>query len=126
MSTIVTAKELHNRDMIEMPNGSVYVVGNNTEGAPNARLWCAHGSDILTFDPQPIDLDPEQQVQVVSGEEVDTHRFHDGYVETVFRHEMDRRHVVNMGMAVEQQQRDAATQREHAHAVRPWWKKLAG
>ena len=126
MSRIVEAKELRDRDMFEMPNGSVYAASDRVdhEGPQQARLWCAHPPDPMTFDPARIDLPPGQQVRLLSGNETRVHYRHDGYVESVFEREMDRRHRANMQVVGEQRQREAAEQRQREHAGRPWWKKL--
>ena len=126
MSRIVEARELRDRDMFEMPNGSVYVAAGpgEHEGARQARLWCAHPPDAVTFDPPRIDLPPGQQVHLLSGNETRVHYRHDGYVDGAFGREMDRRHGANMHVVYEQRQREAAAQRQRAQAGRPWWKKL--
>lgn len=122
MSRTVEAKELHHHDMFEMPNGSLYTVGD--EAGHQARLCCAHPPDPITFDPPFIDLPPAQQVRLLSGREAEAHAQHAGYVEAVFRGEMDRRHVGNMQAVGEKRQREAAAQHQREHASRPWWKKL--
>ncbi len=126
MSRIVEARELRQRDMFEMPNGSVYVTSGRGEAVDvlQARLWCAHPPDPITFDPPRIDLPPGQQVRLLSGDEAEEHYGHDGYVEAVFRREMDRRHQAIMQSLGEQKQREQAEQRERERGRRPWWQKL--
>ena len=124
MSRMVEAKELRDRDMFELPNGSVYAASHRGESddVRQARLWCAHPPDPITFDPPRIDLSPGQNVRLLSGNETRVHYRHDGYVDAVFGHEMDRRHRTNMHVVYAQ--REAAAQQQRAQASRPWWKKL--
>ncbi len=126
MSKIVEARELHQRDMFAMPNGSVYVVSGRVgaEGAVQARLWCAHPPDPVTFDPPQIDLPPGQPIRRLSGNETRVHYRHAGYVDDVFAREMDRRHRANMQLVDARRQREHAEQRQRAQARRPWWSKL--
>lgn len=126
MSRIVEATELRDRDIFEMPNGSVYAATGSVgaEGVPRARLWCAHAPEPTTFDPPPIDLAPGQQVRLLDGHESDGHFRHDGYVELVFHAEMDRRHQAMMRSVYEQRQRADAAQRRDDRARRPWWSTL--
>ena len=128
MSTLVEASTIHAGKMFEMPNGSVYtaLAAEGSEVAQQARLWCAHPPDAFTFDPPRIDLPIGQQVRLLSGDEIDTHYGHEGYVEKVFRSEMDRRHQAMMQTVYEQQTRDADQVRRDQRAGRPWWKKLFG
>lgn len=128
MSKIVEAKELRQRDLFEMPNGSVYLIAGRGDaaGGQHARLWCAHPPDPITFAPPRIDFPPGQEVQLLSGHEMRVHYGHAGYVETVFAQEMDRRYAANMQVVHERGQREAAEQRQRARADRPWWRKLFG
>ena len=128
MSTLVNATELRHADIFETQNGSAYMVANPLEpnGAPRARLWCAHPPDDKVFDPPLIDLPAGQEVRVLEAEEAEVHYAHEGYVEHVFRGEMDRRHNTKMGEVYEQTNRDDAARREQLRASRPWWKKVLG
>jgi len=128
MSKMVEVKDLRPGDVFAVPDGSVY----EAEGAPDqqgqqqARLWCAHPPDALTFDPPPTAFPPNQQVQLLHGEAVKEHAFHDGYVKRVFQQEMERRHTAMMQAVHTRGQQAAAEQRRLDGAARPWWKKLFG
>ena len=126
MSTLVEVKDVRQGDMFEMPGGSVYAAAGfvHAAGAAQARLWCAHPPDPMTFDPPLIELPPEQTVRLLSGAEAGEHYRHDGYVESVFRQEMDRRHQAMMLSLEEKWKREAAEQRQREHARRPWGKKV--
>ncbi len=58
------------------------------------------------------------------GDEAEEHYGHDGYVESVFRREMDRRHLAMMQSLGEQKNREQAEQRQREQGRRPWWKNL--
>jgi hypothetical protein len=128
MSTLVTAKELHDRDLFEMANGSAYAAGGLVAdaSAQRARMWCAHPPDPVTFEPPPIELPAEQEVRLLSGDDVKAHYHHAGFVADIFRREMDRRHAAMMHVVDERGQQEAAEQRRREHTRRPWWKKLFG
>lgn len=125
---LVAAGQLNNSDIFEFQNGSAYIVANHTGpgGTAQARLWCAHAPDTLTFDPPLIDLPSGQEVRVLKGNEAEVHYTHAGYVETVFRSEMDRRHNTVMKSVNERSALEGAAQRQQLRASRPWWKKLLG
>lgn len=127
MSRIVKAQELRRGDMFEMPNGSVFVTSGRGDapGAQRGRLWCAHAPDAVTFDPPLTELPTGQMVRLLSGDEMDTHYSHAGYVETVFRHEMDRRHR-EMMLTLNDKKRREAEEQQRQQARRPWWSKLLG
>jgi hypothetical protein len=126
MSTLVAAKELHDRDLFEMPNGSAYAAGGLVAdaSAQRARLWCAHPPDAVTFDPPSIELPCGQEVRLLSGDDVKAHYHHAGFVADVFRREMDRRHTVMMHGVDERGRQEATAERLREHARRPWWRKL--
>ncbi len=128
MSKLVEAKDVGLRDLFALPNGSVYVtVGHEkATGTPQARLWCTHPPDAMTFEPPLVDFPAEQQVRLLEGKETREHYHHDGYVEAAFAREMDRRHQAAMGPAHERRQRAADEQHRHTRGLRPWWKKLLG
>jgi hypothetical protein len=126
MSRLVETKDLRPGEMFALPNGSVYVaVGQSgPEDMPQGRLWCAHRPEPLSFEASVVDFATTPTVQLLEGDEVDAHRGHEGYVETLFRREMDRRHAENMHAFGERARRVAAEERRHAKAIRPWWKQL--
>ena len=128
MSTLVGATELRHADIFETQNGSAYMVASPVEpnGVPRARLWCAHPPDATVFDPPLIDLSTEQEVRFLKADEAEVHYTHEGYVEHVFRGEMDRRHNAKMQAVYEQANRDDAARREQLRVSRPWWKKVFG
>jgi hypothetical protein len=112
--------------MFALPNGSIYMAAglSGPEHVPQGRLWCAHQPDPLSFEASIVDFASTQRVQILEGDEVDAHRGHEGYVEALFRREMDRRHAANMHAFGERKRRLAAEQRQHAKATQPWWKHL--
>jgi len=125
MSKMVASTELRPGVMFEMPNGSVYVTsGDEPTGTLQARLWCAHPPDAVTFDPPRIDIPAEQELLLLSGKEAEQHARHDGYVEAVFRNEMERRNEVMLRSAHERGTVAAAEQRQRDQARLPWWRKL--
>ena len=128
MSRMVEVRELRHQDKFEMPNGSVFAVGGHKNDAHphQARLWCAHPPDAITPDPPSVDLTPEQMVRLLSGGEADEHYAHDGYVETVFRRNMDQRHHAKMQSLGDIQKLERTEQQQQDRANRPWWKKLFG
>lgn len=128
MSKMVETKELGQRDVFEMAQGSVYVVvaAKNDAGTQQMRLWCAHDPEPITFDPPLINLPAGDTVRLLSSEEAYVHHLHPGYVEAAFRTEMDRRHHGNMGNAQERMNREKDEQHERDRAARPWWKKMFG
>lgn len=128
MSKLVEAREVRPRDLFSLPNGSVYAMlaHARTTGAPQGRLWCAHPPDVVTFEPLLVDFLPEQQVHLLEGREMREHYHHEGFVQTAFTHEMDRRHQTAMKPATERWQRNLDEQRQHDRGLRPWWKKVFG
>ena len=126
MSRLVETKALRPGEMFALPNGSVYVAAGQSdpERMPQGRLWCAHRPDALSFEPPVVDFATTQQVQLLEGDDVDAHRGHEGYVEALFRQEMDRRHAANMHAFGDRERRVAAEDRQRAQATRPWWKHL--
>ena len=128
MSKIIRAGDLRRGDMFEMATGSVYETSGQaaTAGLPQARLWCAHPPDLLTFEPALIDLTPEQEVRLLNGAETEGHTRHDGFVENLFRTEMDRRNQAMMQTVYERQSLEQQEQRARDRARRPWWKKVFG
>lgn len=128
MSKMIEAQELRRGDMFELANGSAYQTAGEgeTEGMHQARLWCAHAPDSVTFEPQLIDLPPAQEVRLITGRETESHIHHDGFVEQVFRSEMDRRNQAMMHRVYQRQELDLQEQRASERAQRPWWKKMLG
>ena len=129
MSRIVEVKELRRGDMFELPNGSVYEAegsGDQHGAQQRARLWCAHPPDAITFEPPPAEFPPDQQVQLLSGEDMKEHSRHEGYVKKMFHDEMDRRNDAMMQSVHRRGQQAADEQRRRDHAGRSWWKKLFG
>ncbi len=126
MSKLVEARELRPRDLFEMPNGSVYAIAAHAEqgATPRARLWCAHPPDAIAFDPPLVDLPPGRQVRLLTGNETRDHYRHDGYVESVFNAEMDRRHGAAMQVYDERRRLEVDEERQRTHARRPWWKNV--
>jgi hypothetical protein len=124
MSRIVEAAALSYRDLFALPNGSVYETRSTTAGALQARLWCAHPPDPITFSPPQIDLTPGQMVQLLSRDETRSHIRHEGYVRAVFEQEMERRFSEQMQLVDARTQRAHAATQERERALRPWWKKL--
>ncbi len=128
MSKLVEARTLRPRDLFAMANGSIYTTAGHVAatGTPQARLWCTHPPDVVTFEPPLVEFPPEQLVRLLEGKETREHYHHEGYVEAAFAREMDRRHQAAMGPAHERRQRAADEQHRHTRALRPWWKKLLG
>ena len=128
MSKIIQAGDLRRGDMFEMANGSVYQTSGlaDTAGPRQARLWCAHPPELLTFEPPLIELPPEQEVQLLTGPETEGHTQHDGFVENLFRNEMDRRNQEMMHTVYERQHLEQQEQHAGDRARRPWWKKVLG
>lgn len=126
MSRIVEASTLHHRDLFALPNGSIYETRGQgtTAGVLQARLWCAHPPDPITFSPPQIDLSAGQTVQLLSRDETRDHIRHEGYVRAVFEHEMERRFQEQMQRVDARTQRAQAETQQRARALRPWWKKL--
>ncbi len=125
MSKMVASTELRPGVMFEMPNGSVYVTsGDEPTGTLQARLWCAHPPDAVTFDPPQITIVAGQDVCLLSAKEAEQHARHEGYVEAVFRNEMERRNEVMLRSAHERGNVAAAEQRQHDRNRLPWWRKL--
>lgn len=125
MSKVVASTELGPGVRFEMPNGSVYVTsGGKPTGVLQARLWCAHPPDEITFDPPLIDIAAGQEIRILSGKESELHARHEGYVEAVFRNEMERRNDVMLRSAQERGAVVAAEQRQRDQARLPWWRKL--
>ena len=126
MSRNIEASALRHRDLFALPNGSIYETSGNgtTAGALQARLWCAHPPDPITFNPSHIDLTPGQMVQLLNRDETRSHTRHDGYVRAVFEQEMERRVREQMLLVDARAQCAQAEAREHERALRSWWKKL--
>ena len=124
MSKLVEARDLRPRDLFALPNGTVYVtVGHVTApGVPQARLWCTHPPDAVTFETPLVEFPPEQQVRLLEGNETREHYHHEGYVEAVFAREMDRRHQAAMRPTHERNQGEV----DETRGRRPWWKKVFG
>jgi hypothetical protein len=116
MSKLIDTTELRHRDIFEMPNGSVYMVEDQTDATQplQARLWCAHPPDTATAHP-PLLIDRH---------ETGVHVNHDGYVKQVFVAEMNRRHQHQMSKVYATMQRTAEADRKQAYNRKPWWKKL--
>jgi hypothetical protein len=128
MSSFVDVETLRPRDLVELQNGSICVTSVPAADGkqPRVRLWCAHAPDAITFEPPLIELPAGQQVRLLRGDDAKEHYLHEGFVEAVFRREMDRRHAVLMQGHEEKRQREAAEQRQRQRLQRPWWKKLLG
>ncbi len=126
MSTTIEATALHERDLFELPGGSVYETARRPTGDDHvqARLWCAHPPDVATGAPPQVTFHPQQVVGLLSHAETRPHVGHSGYVRTVFEQEMDRRHQALMSVAYEKLKREATATRQAAHARRSWWQKL--
>lgn len=126
MSRIVEATALRHRDLFALLNGSIYETrGHGTPaGALQARLWCAHPPDPITFNPPHIDLAAGQTVQLLSRDETRSHIHHAGYVRMVFEQEMERRFREQMQVVDARTQREAAASHERERALRSWWKRL--
>ena len=71
-----------------------------------------------------MEFPPEQDVCLLSHGESRLHVRHPGYVRTVFEQTMATHHQDQMNRVYEKINREAAVQRGHAHAKRPWWQKL--
>lgn len=128
MSKLVEAKDLRERDVFEMTNGSVYVsvAVKQDVDSRHMRLWCVHPPEPVTFEPPLVALPVGETVRLLTGDESYAHHQHPGYVEALFRTEMDRRHHGLMSIAVEKMNRANAEQLKHDRAARPWWKKVFG
>ncbi len=128
MSKMIQASELRRGDMFELANGSVYEASGqaNNGNLLQARLWCAHPPDLVTFEPALIELMPEQDVRLLTGAETEGHIRHEGFVAELFRTEMDRRNQEMMQTVYERQNLEQQEQRARERAARPWWKKLRG
>lgn len=126
MSRTVEATTLRHRDLFTLGSSSIYETRRHGTAADalQARLWCAHPPDPITFAPPYIDLAPEQTVQLLSRDETRGHLRHDGYVRAVFEQEMDRRFQTQMQRVSARIDRAEAEVRERERALRPWWKKL--
>ena len=128
MGRIIEIKELRGGNIFDTPNGSVYEATGPADqrGVQQARLWCAHPPDAITFEPPQTGFLPNQRVQILSGQEMKDHSQHEGYVKKVFQHEMERRNNAMMHSVHRRGQQAAAEQRRLDRAGRPWWKKLFG
>ena len=126
MSTIIKVQALQQRDLFELPNGSVFETGRRGSDADPvlAHLWCAHPPDAPTGAPVLLAFSAEQDVCLLSHAESRLHVRHSGYVRTVFEQTMETQHQEQMSRVYETINRDDAVQRERAHAQRPWWQKL--
>jgi hypothetical protein len=126
MSTIIKVTALQQRDLFELPNGSVYETARRgtDDDSVQARLWCAHSPEPSTFAPPLINLSPEQEVCLLNSNESRLHIAHAGFVRKVFEQEMDRHHQELMSVVYEKMNREDAATRLQEHARRPWWKKL--
>jgi|GEM_PF-6839336 len=126
MSTIIKVKALQQRDLFELPNGSVFETGRRgTDTDPIlAQLWCAHTPDAPTGTPLLMEFPPEQDVSLLSYAEARPHVHHAGYVRTVFEQTMETNHQRQMNRVYEKINREDAAERLHAHAHRPWWQKV--
>lgn len=126
MSTIIKVTALQQRDLFELPNGSIYETARRGTGSDpvQAHLWCAHPPDATTFAPPLINLLPDQEVCLLSHAESRVHVGHSGYVRTAFEEEMDRHHQEQMSVVYEKMNRDDAVVRQNEQANRPWWKKM--
>ena len=126
MSTSVDSQALHSRDLIALPNGSVYEVSSRQadEPAVRVRLWCAHDPEPIAFAPPLVDLQAEQTVQLLSKAETREHLGHPGFVRTAFEQEMTRHHQEKMMGVYERFNREDAARGLRERAARPWWKKL--
>jgi hypothetical protein len=126
MSTVIKVTALQQRDLFELPNGSVYETARRgtADDPVQAHLWCAHPPDASTFAPPLIDLQPEHEVSLLSTSESRLHVSHAGYVRKAFEQEMDRHHQESMSVVYEKMNREDAALRQREHEGRPWWKKL--
>lgn len=126
MSTMIKVTALQQRDLFELPDGSVYETDRRgTDDDPvQARLWCAHPPDTATGAPPLVAFASEQAVGLLSHAESRLHVGHVGYVRTVFEHEMERHHHELMSVVYEKMNREDATTRQGEQARRPWWQKL--
>lgn len=126
MGTMVTVRELGQRDVFEMPSGSLYELARpSTANEPaQAHLWCAHPTNPGAVEPARVDLPPEHQVSLLDQAEARLHVGHAGYERTVFAQEMDRHHQERMQAVYAARAQAAATARLHEQARRPWWQKL--
>lgn len=125
MSKIIASTGLGPGVMFEMPNGSVYVTSaGEPTGALQARLWCAHPPDAVTFDPPRIDIAADPEVRLLTSKEAELHVRHEGYVEAVFRSEMERRNEAMLRSVHEKGTVAAEEQRQRDQARLPWWRKL--
>lgn len=126
MGTVIKATALQQRDVFELPNGSVYETARRgtADDPVQAHLWCAHPPETRTGAPPLIDLPPELEVSLLNRSEARLHVGHAGYVRTVFEQEMDRRHNEQMSVVYEKMNREDAAIRQREHERRPWWKKL--
>lgn len=122
---LIEAKDLQDGDLFELANGTIFTTSSvlGVAGTRRVRALCSHPPDPIAFDPPLVDLPPTQRVQLLTGPEMETHRFHPGYVETVFRQEMEQRHAQRMRVVMEAMARAAETARQRARASRPWWRK---
>lgn len=123
---IVAVKDVHEGDIVELENGSIYVTSSSigADGTHRVRVLCAHPPDPITFDPPLVELPATQQVRLLSGGEADGHALHDGYVEHAFRAEMERRNAENMQLVGAKIQSKANEQQQRERAGRPWWRRL--
>lgn len=126
MSTTIKVRALQDRDMFELPNGSVYEMAQRgADGEPvQAVLWCAHPPDPPTEKPALTEFHPEQSVSVLSYAESRLHVSHPGYVRAVAEHEMNRRHQERMSKVYENIKREDAAARQRKSARRPWWRNV--
>jgi hypothetical protein len=126
MPLTIEAQALRHDDLFALPHGSVYqtVRRGPPAGPVQAKLWCAHPPDAVTFTPPLIDISSAQPVQLLGRGDTRGHTGHAGYVRAVFAQEMDRRHQERMTAVVETSRRAAAEARQRARAGWPWWKKL--
>ncbi len=124
MSTIIKVQALQQRDLFELPNGSVFETGRRgTDADPVlAHLWCAHPPDAPTGAPVLMEFAAEQDVGLLSQGESQVHVRHPGYVRTVFEQTMATHHQDQMNRVYENINREDAATRHHAR--RPWWQRL--
>ena len=126
MSTTIKVQALQQRDLFELPNGSVYETARR--GSANepvqAQLWCAHPPDPATGTPVLMMFPPEQAVVMLSHSESRLHVRHAGYVRTVFEQTMDTHHQEQMNRVYDTINREDAVTRQQALTRRSWWQKI--
>jgi hypothetical protein len=126
MSTSIKVTALQQRDLFELPNGSVYETARRgaKDEPVQAQLWCAHEPDAPTGAPKPMTFPLEQTVALLSHAESRLHVRHPGYARTVFEQTMEAHHQQQMNRVYETINREDVALRQQTHAGRSWWRKL--